>query len=413
MSGGLLVWAGASPEAPLVWRTLGFEQDLYGEAASLAALKDVSELSAANIEDAVLLLPGEDVRVYRVDLPAKSTAEARAAIPFLLEDDLAVSPSRAHFAFTGQDEAGKRLIAVIDEAVMTSWAESAAGADLTLSLVLPDYLALPCRAGETVLMQAGQGLDTRILARIGDDTGFAIEPDLVAPILAEALESHPAARLRIMADDPDALVPSGVDPAGIDRDPAPDARAALSLFAAGIQKTTRSGGLNLLQGKFKPRRPLLTDTTLFRRAAFLAAIAVVAYLAVVITEGWRYADMADAAEQRAEEIFLEVSPGTTRIVNPRAQINARLAEARAGSADTFLRLSNILFDSVRVLPGVEVDAMRYDSEDQALNVSLYYPDYAAAEQIKEAVSRNGGRMEEGGSRQSGERILGTATVRLP
>ena len=117
-------------------------------------------------------IPGEDVLLLSVDLPAMSPAQRRAAIGFAVEDSLAQPLDQVHVALGPQMASGSWLVGVVGRDVL---------AGITVPQghrLVPDTLVVPVpEVGWAVL-----GQDGRVLVRLPDGTGFAADPVSVAQL---------------------------------------------------------------------------------------------------------------------------------------------------------------------------------------------------------------------------------------
>lgn len=357
--------------------------------------------------DAVwVVVPGAHSLARAVELPARTEAQARAALPFLLEDDLASDPENLHFALGRFLADKRRLVGAVDRRRMTGWMAALDEAGIEPTRLVPDFLALPAGPNTATIVER----DGQICVRLGDEGGFTIETDLVGAVLPEMLTASNIETLEIHGETVEAPLPSEIFPGrAVDQRPKPDGAGLCGLYRSGL-----SGGapLDFLQGPFARRRHWDIDSGKLRIAASAAGLLGVAWLALLVSEGWRYERLADRAFAQSEALFREAFPEVDRVVNPRAQLQSRLAQLRGGDTDSFVRLSNILFSAIGRFEAVEVESLRFDQGRNALSADLVYPNFADMERIRQAIAEQGGVLEEGASRQRGTRIVGDVTIRM-
>ena len=117
-------------------------------------------------------IPGEDVLLLSVDLPAMSPAQRRAAIGFAVEDSVAQPLDQVHVALGPQMASGSWLVGVVSRDLLGGIAGPPG------HRLVPDTLVVPVPgAGWAVL-----GQDERVLVRLPDGTGFAADPMSVAQL---------------------------------------------------------------------------------------------------------------------------------------------------------------------------------------------------------------------------------------
>ncbi len=314
------------------------------------------------------IVPGMDVTARTVELPPQANTRARAAVAFLLEDDLAADGENLHFALDGAATPA-RMVAVVARARMDAWLGQLAALGVKADMMAPDYLALPMPA-----LRECAGI---VLARTADG-GFAAETELAAWLVED---SAPAVSPRALMQE---------------------------MFA-----TLRAGAaINLLQGPYAPRRNWAGLRHTWRRTALLAASLLALAVVGQLAEAWHYSRRAAAAEARAEVLFRRAMPEVKRVVNPRAQIRARVQEARASDSAGFLRMGNILFSAVSAVDNVELESLRFDGKRGEMSFALSLPSFEAVERIKAEIARQGGTVQEGGARQDGPRIHLDMVLRL-
>ena len=321
-----------------------------------------------------LVVPGTDVLWRDVEIPARAGNRARAAAAFVLEDELAVDTDQIHFAVAAKATSAAREVLAVAHAKVSSWRQWMRERGLTADVVVPDFLAIP----------PGQIIADAPLAIVrGPGASFTVETDLLSAVLSDAFPGEaPAAQFM---DEP----------------------RLLSLLYAGL----RTGDfVTLLQGSYAPPRRFALDKA-WRRAAILAGVTIGLAGLTQIVDGVRLNREADAALLRAETVMRDAMPGVKRVVNPRAQIRARLAELRGGSSTAFLKLCQVLFVSVEKSDGVEIQNLRYDARRNEISVTLTLPSYESMERVKADLRTLGATIQEGGARQDGTRILADITVR--
>ncbi|MCH8686340.1 type II secretion system protein GspL [Pedomonas mirosovicensis] len=317
-----------------------------------------------------LVVPGMDVTVRPVTLPPKGEAKLRAMLPFVLEDELAVGADGLHFALSGPREEGARLAGVVAREKMEAWLAALSSAGRAPDVVTPDFLALPPGmhgAGNTVAVRHDGG-------------GYAIEREIAADLLQEALPP-PLAQQELLQKFHDAI--------------------------------SAEVALNLLQGPYVSRRRQTVEWGRWRQPALLAATVAAAHLLYLGIDGWRHGRAVEQLDQQAEAVLRAAFPDIKRIVNPQAQMRARLGELRGGSSDRFLRLMRILLESLQPLEGMSVRTLRFDEAKGELAVEIAYARYDELEALKQAISGAGGALSEGSSRQNGGGMVGNVIVRMP
>ncbi|MBK5911647.1 type II secretion system protein GspL [Rhodothalassium salexigens] len=423
---------GAGPDAPLVWARLPDEPDppgAPGTAAPGGRVDRPEDLHAALVAAGdggttrvrlVAVVPGQAVLCRPVHLVARTERQARAALGFLLEDDLAVEGADLHLAVSAPVDAGSsvgagdRLAAAVDAGAMAAWMDMLARTGLPVEAVVPDYLALCPAPGELWVADAGDGT-----VLVGEGAGVAepvaqgyrVETGLAGALVDETLAAGAPAQAHLLGDAARLVAPSH----GVGDTPVVEHEAeALAPFLARRLASRAAPALSLLQGPYAPRGSWREALAPWRPALGLAAAVLVALALSVALEAWRLDARAEALHARAGAVLRETFPEVARVVNPRTQMATRVAALRATGPDpagSYLDLAAMLFESVAEIDGARIERLRYDGTTGSLTAELRFGSFGQIERLRAAVDRRGGALDEGASRQEAGRVIGDITVR--
>lgn len=411
MSGHLIIVAGASPGAPVLWSLhdeAGGAVLAEGRAASMAQLEP---LAARQPRLVSLIVPGMDVVALQAALPARSEAQARAAAPYAVEEQLASRLDGLHIALGPRLGGDARLILAMDKALLAAWRDALAAVRLAVRHIVPDYAVWPAQGSGGARLIA---IDGRLVVALADGGGFAVEAGWAHHALAPLLRDAGVARLMIHGAMPDWA--GAALPAELERAAAPDTETGAGALAGALARTVaQTGGapVNLLQGAFGRApawQPMLRHV---RAAAALALCLMLGLAALSLLDAWRDNRAADQRLAQAEALFRSAFPAVKTVVNPRAQMRAQLKQLGGAQQGTFLHLAAALTTALAEVDAVRLDALRYDAERGGLSASLRYTSFGDAEAVRAAIARQGALLEEGGARQSGGVITGDVTVRMP
>lgn len=335
----------------------------------------------------VLVAPGELATLHRVSLPGRKRAQWVQAVPYALEDQLVEDIEHLHFSLGSLPEEGRLPVAVIQRTVLRAWLDRCAEAGVAPAVVVPDPLLLPWEEGDwSLLLEAG-----RAVVRTGRWEGFAAELDLLDLLLsqafAEAGEARPQ-RLRVWGDPPPTLAVAVADliPLVEDRSPEP-----LAVFAAAYRP---GAALDLLQGSFSRRAHWGRWVRPWRMAAGLAGLWLLAQGIAQIHERFWLEREVIALRTEMARLYQDAVPGATRIVNPRAQLEAHLRELRSGDArtETFLELLYRGGQPLTQFPDVTLRALNY--RDGRLSLDLHGGSPAVLDQLQQQLNQQPGLRTE-------------------
>lgn len=146
----------------------------------------------------IVFVPGGEVRLSSVKVPARQAAKVLQAAPYILEEQFAEDVETLHFALGPRQADGSFPVAAVSRDSLEDWLAPFREQDGAPYAMVPETLALPWDGGAwAVLAEPGQ-----LTARTGAYAGFSCVPEDFELYLqmAEAGQAHP---LRV-------LVPRGV-----------------------------------------------------------------------------------------------------------------------------------------------------------------------------------------------------------
>jgi general secretion pathway protein L len=224
--------------------------------------------------------------------------------------------------------------------------------------------------------------ERRAVVRTGRWEGFATERALLELLLnqafAEAGDAKPQ-RLRVWGGPPPVLAETGLEPWIEDSGPEP-----LQVYANAYQQGTI---INLLQGGFSPQAHWGRRLRPWRAAAALAGAWLLAQGFGQALEHWHLRREQATLRNAMEQVYKDAVPGATRIVNPRAQLEARLRELLPTSASggAFLEL---LYQGGQALLGFKDVTLRgFSYRDGQLDFDLEGGNPAVLDQLRQKLNQ--------------------------
>lgn len=270
-------------------------------------------------ETVIAVAPGDGVVLHWVEMPDLSPAQAAAAGRIAAAEVCAAPASEAHVAVGARDAEGQHALAVADAAAVAGWLARCAAAGLDPDRLVPAPLLLPVPAEGVNVAEAGD----LILAR-GDRLAFAAEPELAALLIGDvAVEKLDGAA-----------------------------------FEAGLGAALDVLPVDLRQGPFAKVRPWRLDGQRLRRLALWGALILLTLPLINLVVLLRHSLAADVAEVALANEATRLLPRGTAVVDPVAQVEARLAETGAGGP-AFSTAAAALFGALREVGGAELTSLRY------------------------------------------------------
>jgi len=335
----------------------------------------------------ILVAPGETVLLHPTVVPSRKRSTWARAVPYALEDQVVEDIEALHFVLGSVPDGDRLPVAVVGHATLRAWLETCAQSGLTPAVVVPEPLLLPWQDGDwSVLLE-----NRRAVVRLGRWDGFTTEREtlglLLAQALAEAGDDKPR-RLRLWGTAGDF---SEAAVAELDREIETGPAEPLQLYAATYQP---GATLNLLQGPHGRQTQWGRWLRPWRAAAALAGLWVLVQGGASLYERWRLERELVALGAEMERVYKDAVPGSTRIVNPKVQLEARLRELRPSGTGggALLDLLNRGGQPLANFPDVVLRGFSY--RDGQLDLSLQGGSPAVLDQLRQQLNQQTGLQAE-------------------
>ena len=332
-------------------------------------------LALATGRRVVLFVPGADVRLAAVQVPARAPQKILQAAPYALEDQLAEDVDTLHFAIgaPGQGDGGAHPVAVVARTRMEAWLAPLRERGVQPDALVPESLCLPAPEADRWTGLAEPG---RVTVRTGAYAGFACTAgDLGAYLRIADPEARIPLRLFVVRD-------VEFDFSGIGRpvELLPGYNSGLEVLARHWQP---QASINLLQGTYSEKEDWQRLTRPWRLAGTLAAIWL-AVAAVHQTAGaWRTGQELQTQTrsnfQRCKQVFPkdcvreELMPAVI-------EQQARLLRTGSGSRAPLFPLLGTLSAALAANPGLTLESLQF--REGALYLSLTGDDLQALESLR-------------------------------
>lgn len=355
-----------------------------------------------------LVLPASACALRQVTFASHERRLLEKVIPYTLEDDLVDRVDDLHFVICtlpGQDKRQDNAAAVcyLDKQVLQQALQPLQELALNVRAALPEQLLLPYGPGQWTLVFPGNG---ECLVRTGAAEGMAAAMANL-PLLLGALarEQQPPARLAIVhapgAESPDAGMLAAMVPgfAGEVTSSVAEYWEVLHRGMAGDGVLMRD--LNLLSGEFTPQFPWGGWWRQWRVAAALLLAIGCADLAARVIEINRLEGQVRELTRETESVFRQVMPEGA-VVDPRLQLQRRLAVLEGNSAEGFVALLNRAAPVIMDNPRLDVQTLNYSGRDAEIQLTLVTPDFNTAEAARAGLQTLGLAAELTGSTSAPE-----------
>ena len=391
----------------MVWS--GAEQEIIssGSVADANELNTLVEKSQGR--EVKVLVPANDVTLRTVPLPGKFTRQIAAALPFMLEDELAEDVDSLFFAIGNKTQLeGKPAIevAIVSRTLMDVWLGWVRGAGIHSTVFMPDALCLPiydegtcgiqlneqwllrtsawdCACVDSVWFDEYLKLSASQFAAVGEDGSDEVYTFIThSPCLSSADNL-------VMVEKPKEL--------------------PLQLLIQNMP----SNGFNLLQGDYILKKQSNKLWQTWQQAAIIAGVAIIMQLAYRGTVAWQLSSELESEKTAFVEQFKKGFPGDrTRTGLMERQLKSRLKDAQGGSTSSgFLmmleQVAPLLSQSTDFVP----NSFRYDAKRKELRLQATGNGFQSFEKFKSNAEKLGFTVQQGSLSNNGDKVAGAVTVK--
>ena len=414
----------------LIFSTVEQEIIASGELASAEQLRELT--TKAQQRDVKVFVPGGDVLLKRLTVPTKSQRAMRAAVPYMLEDELAQDVDDLFFAYAklNDDEDGHNcFVAVTERAQMLLWQAWLADADIQAKTLQPDVLAMPYTAGQWHAIalsggsSTGSSKETDIVVRQGQWQGFTLDSDAWQFIVehvfaAEHNDDEKSAHEQKEDQAPDdiiinahsdlpcfseASIPDGFSLVKRDAD------LPLAVFA---QHSAQSS-FNLLQGEFKVKEQRSKNVNNWLMAAGIAACALLLNVSYKSAQLWQLSAQQTQVEAQIIKRYKKTFPEAkrVRIGTIKSQLNRKITQLGGKTEQAgFLTMLSKVQPAFAKVPALKPESLKFDGKRQELRVQAIADDYQHFERFKSALNTANVTVKQGAQNNQGDQVTGSFSI---
>ncbi len=357
-----------------------------------------AEIAEIGHDRLVCLIAGEDVFISREARPPGRERQVQKAIPFVIEEKLAADIDSVHVAAGPAPDGGGLLVAAVAKERLDSLLAELKTAGLVPDLIAPDFLALPWQPDRLTLLVTGD----RFIARLSDGTGAAMEKTALAAWLKLALAEDGDRDAELVVYDCGGVGDGIPDSARIVEGPQdwPLLLAADAPFAS---------PLDFLSGEYKNRGRLRSLPPFMLAPAVLLAVWSGLFC---LSRGIDYVRVSRAEKElsaAAEAVYRRAFPGETTVVNPRLQMERKLAASTRRAGGDFLPVLAKIAPELLRASGFNLRRLRYDGRRIVLEMDL--ASIAEFDRVRGAVAAKLGRtVKTGQIRKKGSGVRGELRI---
>ncbi len=406
MAETLYIRLGSQAQDVIHWLVFSTAEQEIIASGELNHAEQLSQLTEkAQQRQVKVLVPNCDVLLKRLTVPGKSQRAIRQAAPYMLEDDLAQDVEQLFFSYAEitKDAHGHNCFtAIVARKQMSTWLSWLTLADIHVTAMLPEVLALPLKDNLWSAIALGRPNNEQVIVRQGLWQGFTLDP-ITWQLQCQAISQ----------DNRDDLVTVEAYSPLKQAEHLDIAQMPEELPLALMAKHYQSTPFNLLQGEFKVKdkhRQALRDW-LF--VAGIASIAVLLSFAYKGLQLWQINKQLAQVELEIISTYKQAFPNTkrVRIATIRSQLNQKLGPlGRSSDSAGFLAMLSKMQPAFGQVPELKPNSVKYDGKRQELRIQAVANNYQHFEQFKVSLDSAGLTVKQGAQNSQGEQVVGSFSI---
>jgi len=415
----LFIRLGSQAHDTIQWLVLGASVNEPEIIASgeLQSADQLSELtSKAEQRQVQIFVPGCDVLLKSLKVPAKSSRAMRLAVPYMLEDSLAEEVDELFFAYAelaNDSDDNNCFTAIVAHKQMQEWLSWLASAGIETKSILPDVLAMPLNDDGWSAIALGDSNHQQVIVRQGLWQGFALDASawqLQCQAFSHQQEADEAeaveqqASIAIQAYSP--LTHS--EKLSISAMP-----EELPLALMAQNQSSKLNRFNLLQGQYKIKESRSHAGQQWLWVAGVAMFALLLSLGNKSVQLWNLNTEQENIKQEIVASYKKAFPKTkrVRVSTIKSQLNRELA-LLGGVSDRqgFLAMLAKLQPAFAKVPALKPESLKFDGKRQELRIQAVAKDYQAFEQFSVALAAANLTVKQGSQSNQGEQVTGSFSI---
>jgi general secretion pathway protein L len=422
----LYIRLGSQAQEEVSWLVFSsVEQEIIASGV-LTSAAQLTELTAKAQQRLVkVFVPGSDVLLKRVSMPTKSQRSIRAAVPYMLEDELAQDVDDLFFSYAdiaSDEDENNCFVAIVERVQMQMWLTWLADAKLKVKTLQPEVLAMPYTKGQwsaiALHSSASNESDSihQIVIRQGEWQGCTLDSEAWR-FAAENIFSNP---VQSQSSD-DEQENNSISINAYSELPTFQSLSSnitvikceeelpLALYA----QHSQASAFNLLQGEFKVKEQRSIKLTAWLWAASIAVCALLLNVGYKSAQLWQLSSQQAQVETQIIERYKKAFPATkrVRIGTIKSQLNKKIAQL-GGESDSsgFLAMLSKVQPAFAKVPALKPESLKFDGKRQELRLQAVSNDYQHFEQFKAALNSANFAVKQGAQKNQGAQVTGSFSI---
>jgi len=395
----LVIRLGCNAEDSIHWLQFNDKAQEVIASGSLSSALELTQLSdmakSANVQ---ILVPGGDISFFEVPVPKNNRRQAIAAIPFMLEDDLAADIDTLHFVYPAS-KGDMQGVYVCSKGKLNDWLGWLNEAAIESTQLMPDYLAVPAPEGDLGLSILQ--LDDQLLMRNSQYQGHTITNDWIKIVLEKCAVD-------------DELMTIGHYDVHESYHLEPHTWVAQPLVPAMQQLATNviKFPINILIGEFEQNKQQHNHWQIWQGVAVAATLLITLFFTYQLVHVNQLEQQQLALKKQSESIYRQINPNVRRIVKLKTRMKNEIAQLSNNGQSTELQaMLEAMQKAFVTAPKLKPSSIKYDQRRQELRLQAEADSYQQFESFKAALDKQY-NVTMGAMNNNGNKVNGSLIVKV-
>jgi general secretion pathway protein L len=418
----LFIRLGSQVHNTIHWLVVAETSNNAQEIIASGELKDAQQLSEltskAEQRQVKVLVPGCDVLLKSLKVPAKSSRAIRLATPYMLEDSLAEDVEQLFFAYADlpDDIQGNNCFtAVVAHKQMEQWLSWLTDAEIYTQYILPDVLAMPHTEEGWSAITLGNTNQEQVIVRQHIWQGFTLDA-VIWQLQWQAFSAEQSEQSEEIdgSEQPVSVFIEAYSPlAYSEKLNISQKSEELPLALMATNYGSKLNRFNLLQGQYQVKE---NRSNVGRQWLWVAGVAIFAVLLSVghkSTQLWQLNAKQEQVKKSIVSTYKQAFPKTkrVRVATIKSQLNRQLALlGGVGDREGFLAMLAKVQPAFTKVPALKPESLKFDGKRQELRIQATAKDYQAFEQFSLALTAVNLTVKQGSQSNQGEQVTGSFSI---
>lgn len=419
MTETLFIRLGSQANDNIHWLVLagaGTSESEIIASGELNGAEQLTELtSKAEHRQVQVLVPGCDVLLKRLNVPAKSSRAIRLAVPYMLEDSLADEVEQLFFAYAdlaNDDEDNNCFTAIVAHSQMKQWLSWLSGANIYTKSLTPDVLAMPINDDGWSAIALGEN-EQQFIVRQGLWQGSTLDAS------AWQLQCHLLSQPKELDETPDDNKKVSIEVKAYsslthsEQLTITEMPEELPLMLLAQSLTAQVKSFNLLQGEYKVKESRSNAGQQWLWVAGVAVFALLLSLGHKSAQLWALNTEQEKVSETIITTYKKAFPKTkrVRVSTIKSQLNRELALlGGVNDRQGFLAMLAQVQPAFAKVPALKPESLKFDGKRQELRIQAQAKDYQAFELFSNALDSADLAVKLGSQSNQGEQVTGSFSI---